>query len=221
VIPLAFDFAGEAVLVVGGGPVGARKARRFAREARVVALAPAFADADFGGAALVRARADPALLDAYVSRLDPVLVVAATDDSAVNDAAVAAARDAGALVNRADHAGERTFDDVAVPATVRDDPVTVAVSTGGTSPALARHLRERVEDEIAGAGAMASLTASVRADLRARGVPPERRRDALRAVVRSAPVWKALRSADAKGDQEVDDAVARAVADVVDGEHTP
>ncbi|GGM55512.1 precorrin-2 dehydrogenase/sirohydrochlorin ferrochelatase [Halarchaeum rubridurum] len=219
-IPLAFDFAGESVLVVGGGSVGARKARRFAREARVVVLSPAFADADFGDAERVRSRADRETLDAWLARLDPVLVVAATDDTETNEMAVAAARDAGALVNRADHAGERAFDDVAVPATVRDDPVTVAVSTGGTSPALAKHLREQIEASVAGAGAMASLTADLRADLKAAGVPPGERRDAVRAVVRSEPVWKALRSADAKGNQAVDDAVRRVVADVVDTEYT-
>lgn len=219
-IPLAFDFTDESVLVVGGGTVGARKARRFAREARVVVLSPTFATADFGEADRVRARADAELLDAWVARLDPALVVAATDDSETNDAVMAAGRSAGALVNRADHAGERVFDDVAVPATVRDDPVTVAVSTGGSSPALAKHLRERIGATIDGAGAMADLSAGLRDDLREAGVPPAQRRDAVRAVVRSEPVWKALRSAATKDDQAVDDAVRGVVAEVVDTEHT-
>ncbi|GGN08193.1 precorrin-2 dehydrogenase/sirohydrochlorin ferrochelatase family protein [Halarchaeum nitratireducens] len=219
-IPLAFDFTDESVLVVGGGTVGARRARRFAREARTVVLSPAFAAADFGDAELVRARADRETLDAWLSRLDPALVVAATDDGGTNETVAAAARSAGALVNRADHAGERAFDDVTVPATVRDDPVTIAVSTGGTSPALAKRLRERIGEAVDGAGAMADLTAGLRADLEAAGVPPEERRDALRAVVRSEPVWKALRSADTKSDQAVDDAVRRIVTDVVDTEYT-
>ncbi|WP_435099458.1 precorrin-2 dehydrogenase/sirohydrochlorin ferrochelatase family protein [Halarchaeum sp. P4] len=214
-IPLAFDFTDEAVLVVGGGRVGARKARRFAREARVVVLSPAFADADFGDAELVRTDADAATLHEWVDRLDPALVVAATDDESVNDAAVAAAREVGALVNRADHSDDRAFDDVAVPATVRDDPVSVAISTGGSSPALAKHLREQVEETLDGAGAMAEVTASLREDLQAADVPPGERRDAVRAVVRSTPVWKALRSADTKDDQEVDDAVRRVVANVI------
>ena len=59
-IPLLHDFTGTTVLVVGGGRVGARKARRFAREARVVVVSPAFVDdADFGGAERVRAALDP------------------------------------------------------------------------------------------------------------------------------------------------------------------
>lgn len=203
-IPLFHDFEGESVLVFGGGSVGARKARRFAREARVVVVASSFADTDFGGADLVRAAPAPDDVADWVERVDPALVVAATDDEAVNEAAERAARTRGALVNRADRSGGRAAGSVVVPATVRDDPVTVAVSTGGTSPALSRYLRERVEVELAGAGAMAELTEALRAELKAEGVPPSERRAAIRAIVRSAPVWKALRSGDSKARQEAE-----------------
>ena len=45
-IPLVHDFTGRTVLVLGGGAVGARKAQRFATEAHVVVVSPAFADGD-------------------------------------------------------------------------------------------------------------------------------------------------------------------------------
>lgn len=206
-IPLLHDFEGETVLVFGGGAVGARKARRFAREARVLVVSPTFSASDYGeggDGSVERIRAAPAPEDVseWVARTEPALVVAATDDEAVNEAAETAARDHGALVNRADQAGDREVDSVVVPATVRDDPVTVAVSTGGRSPALSRHLRERIEDEIENAGAMAELTAELRAELKADGTPPAERRKALRAVVRSSTVWKALRTGDTKACQE-------------------
>ncbi|WP_336036444.1 precorrin-2 dehydrogenase/sirohydrochlorin ferrochelatase family protein [Halobacterium yunchengense] len=212
-IPLVHDFAGETVLVVGGGSVGARKARRFAREADVVVVSPTFADADFGGADRVRAAPSPDEARDWVERTDPALVVAATDDDEVNDAFAAAAREAGALANRADRAGRRDAGSVVVPATVRDDPVTVAVTTGGSSPALAKHLRERVEAELEGAGAMAELTADLRADLRAADVPPDVRRDAVRAVVRSGPVWKALRTGGTNPRKSADDVVEDVVGE--------
>jgi precorrin-2 dehydrogenase/sirohydrochlorin ferrochelatase len=203
-IPLLHDFTGATVLVFGGGPVGARKARRFAREARVVVVSPAFADADFGDATRVEAAPDPDGVPALVAEHDPALVVAATDDPAVNDAVAAAGRDHGAMVNRADESGRasRPVDEVVVPATVRDGTVTVSVSTGGASPALSKYLRERIEAELADAGAMADLTATLRADLRERDVPPAERRDAVRAVVRSPRVWKALGEGDAKAREE-------------------
>ncbi|ESP88760.1 NAD(P)-dependent oxidoreductase, partial [Candidatus Halobonum tyrrellensis] len=101
-IPLLHDFTGETVVVFGGGRVGARKARRFAREARTLVVSPDFADADFGDADLVRAAPAPDDVAGWVERAAPALVVAATDDDAVNAAAERAAREASALVNRAD-----------------------------------------------------------------------------------------------------------------------
>ncbi|MCD2199998.1 bifunctional precorrin-2 dehydrogenase/sirohydrochlorin ferrochelatase [Halobacterium sp. KA-4] len=210
-IPLFHDFADETVLVVGGGPVGARKARKFAREADVLVLSPDFADADFGDAERVQTAPEPEDAADWVARADPALVVAATNDTDVNDAFVAAARDAGALVNRADESGGRDADSVVVPGTIRDDPVAVAVATGGASPALSKYLREQLEDELAGAGAMAELTADLRTELRAAEVDPETRRNAVRAVVRSGPVWKALRTGGTNARQTADDVVADVV----------
>lgn len=297
-IPLAHDFTGETVLVFGGGTVGARKARRFAREARVVVVSPRFADVDFGGGTvgadaaagdagdpggapaavddsgadsaggddpgadsaggdgpgtadadgsgtgdsdvdssgpdglgagdssdtdhsdaggvdLVRAAPEAGAIPDWIERTDPALVVAATDDESLNDAIAGAARERGALVNRADRDardGEWAAGDVAVPATVRADPVVVAISTGGASPALARALRERIEDDLAGAGEMAELTADLRDRLVAEGFDPEDRRAAVRAVVRSPEVWTALRGG-AANHHEITEAV---VTDVLE-----
>ena len=206
-IPLLHDFTDETVLVVGGGPVGARKARRFASEADVVVLSPTFADRAFGTARLVRAAPDTESIHTWVDRTGPALVVAATDDSELNAAAETAARDHGALVNRADDHGEQTFGNVVVPATVRDDPVVLAVATGGTAPALSKHLREEFEREFAGAGAMADLAGELREELRATDMSAAERRDAVRAVVRADDVWKALDSGRSKARQAAEDVI--------------
>lgn len=206
-IPLLHDFTDSTVLVFGGGRVGARKARRFAREADVIVVSPAFGEYDFGDSELVREAPDPERIDGLIERMDPALVVAATDDEAINDAAETAARAAGALINRADRSGGRAADSVVVPATVRDDPVVVAVSTGGASPALSRHLRRRIESELDGAGTMAEVTGDLREELKAQRVPPSERRDAVRAVVKSSDVWKALRSGTPKHEQVVEDVI--------------
>jgi precorrin-2 dehydrogenase/sirohydrochlorin ferrochelatase len=217
-IPLVHDFTGRTVLVFGGGAVGERKARRFAEEARVVVVSPAFtetlradasvpvteathetwearADGDGNGDAgieLVRDEPSPAAVSKWVERVGPALVVAATDAEEVNEAAAEAARGRGVLVNRTDRAGGRDAGSVVVPATVDDGPVSVAITTGGASPALSKYLRERIEAELADAGAMAELTRELRAELKASDRSVAARREAVRRVVRSSRVWKAL-----------------------------
>jgi precorrin-2 dehydrogenase/sirohydrochlorin ferrochelatase len=215
-IPLLHDFSEEAVLVFGGGPVGARKARRFAREARVVVVSPAFADVEFGGAERVRAAPPPDDVPGWFERIEPALAVAATDDEAVNDAVARVARERGTLRNRADRSGravERSHLDVTVPATVRDDPVLLAIATGGTSPALSRYLRERFEEEFDGAGAMATLTGELRKQLR-EDTPAEQRRAAVRAVVRSDRVWKALGDGTRSPDQEAQSVISDVLSEM-------
>ena len=203
-IPLYHDFTNTTVLVVGGGTVGARKALRFTAEARVVVLSPAFDDrlldavterrgAETPGVLeLVRAAPSPSAVGGWIERLSPALVVAATDDATVNEAAETTALETGALINRTDVSGARDPRSVVVPATVDDDPVRVAISTGGQSPALAKALRQRIESAIDGAGEMALLSGELRTALADAGVDPADRRTAIRRVVRSPAVWKGL-----------------------------
>jgi precorrin-2 dehydrogenase/sirohydrochlorin ferrochelatase len=212
-IPLLHDFSDETVLIFGAGPVGARKARRFAAEAEVVVVSPEFADREFGAAELVRAAPDPAGVREWVDRTAPALVVAATDIADLNAAAEAAARERGALVNRADDHGEQDVGNVVVPATVRDDPVVMAVATGGHSPALSKHLRESFEAQFADAGKMAELTGELREELKSADKSPSERRDAVRRVVRSDRVWKALDSGRSKAEKVAADVIGYQMGD--------
>lgn len=209
-IPLLHDFTDETVLVFGGGAVGARKARRFAREAEVIVVSPSF-DGEFGDSELMRDAPDTDGVREWVERTEPALVVAATDDGTINEAAERAAREAGVLINRTDRSDatgdDRPVDDVAVPATIRDEPVVVSVSTGGASPALSRYLREQLEAEIEGAGEMAALTGDLRSELRNGRASSDERRAAIRAVVNSSDVWKALRTRTSKGRQVAADVI--------------
>jgi len=212
VIPLVHDFDGETVLVFGGGTVGARKARRFAREARVVVVSPTFADADFGDSEFVRAAPDPDGVPAWLDAADPALVVAATDDAALNAAIERTATERGLLVNRADRSGGRGRGSVVVPATVDDGPVRVSVTTSGTSPAVSRHLRRELESVVDGAGGVATVVGERRAALKERSVDPDRRRAAIRAVAASEAVWTAAREGDGEAVRE---AAERMLADAL------
>jgi len=207
-IPLLHDFTDATVLVFGGGPVGARKARRFAREAQVVVVSPDFTDRDFGGAELVRAAPDADEIAGWLERTAPALVVAATDDDAINDAIADAAHERGTLINRADRSGERDPGSVVVPATVRDDPVVVSVATGGQAPALSKYLRQELEETLSGVGEMARVCATVREELKSRDVAADRRRKIVTNAVNSTDVWTALRTGTSNSSQVIEDVLA-------------
>jgi len=174
------------VLVFGGGTVvGSRKASRFADEARVVVVSPGFddrlvdlAEEDRESVELVRATPDAEAIHGWIDRVDPARRRRhhgrrgrQRGSSRGGRARHRRARQPDRRVGRGPFRRPRRAD-VVVPATIEDDPVRVALSTGGASPALAKALRERIEAEIDGAGAMAELSGTLRAELKDRDVPP-------------------------------------------------
>jgi precorrin-2 dehydrogenase/sirohydrochlorin ferrochelatase len=135
--PIMLRLDGRLAVVVGGGPVGLRKARSL-REAgaRVRVVAPQIAgEGDLDGIELLREEYAPRHLKGST------LVMACTDEAAVNRRIAQDARAAGALVNAADQPEDCDF---YLPATVNEGSIVVAVGTGGDSPALARRLKEAV-----------------------------------------------------------------------------
>nr|WP_283102305.1 bifunctional precorrin-2 dehydrogenase/sirohydrochlorin ferrochelatase [Haloplanus sp. XH21] len=208
------DFDDETVLVFGGGAVGARKARRFAAEAHVIVVSPTFVDADFGDSECVRAAPDHDDVTGWLDRTSPALVVAATDDAALNAAIERHAHDAGVLVNRADRSGDRDPRSVVVPATLRDGPVGIAVTTSGTSPAVSRRLRDELAPVVEGAGLVATVVSDLRADLKTRDLSAETRHAAIGAVAQDDAVWEAAR--DVGTESAVRAAAERALAAVLD-----
>ena len=73
-----------------------------------------------------------------------VVVIAATDDRTTNECVAAEAKQNGILCNVVDAPDLCSF---IVPSVVRRGALTIAISTGGNSPALARKIREELEEE--------------------------------------------------------------------------
>jgi siroheme synthase-like protein len=160
--PVSLDVARRPCLVVGGGPIAARKARSLLEcGASVTVIAPTLS-ADMEALvsslrAVERRRYEPG--DAKPFRL----VVTATGIPDVDGAVFSDADATGAWVNSADDPAHCSF---ILPAVHRDGQVTVAVSTGGLSPALSSWLRTRLATECGdGLGALAELLAEARARL--------------------------------------------------------
>jgi precorrin-2 dehydrogenase / sirohydrochlorin ferrochelatase len=177
--PVALVVDGRRCLVVGGGPIAAHKAEGLLGcRAHVTVVAPQITErlrllAQEGAkAASAQARAHAQLvLEERPYRAgeaaDYRLVITATGDPEVDRAVAADAEAAGVWVNSADDVDNCTF---MLPAVHRDHDVTVAISTGGASPALAGWLRDRAAAAIGPeAGALAVLLDEARRNVRAEG----------------------------------------------------
>src|SRR5690606_622649 len=105
---------------------------------------------------------------------EKVLIIAATNDHEVNQAVSAAARKVDILVNVVDNPDLCTF---IMPSILERSPIIVAVSSGGTSPILARLLRSRLEALIPSAyGRLAGYAAQFREKVQQRFTHRENRR---------------------------------------------
>jgi len=179
--PVSLDLLGAACLVVGGGPVAAARVRGLLEAgARVTVVAPEVGP-EVG--ALTSAGDDPADPQGGETPASGVsvetrpyrageaagyrLVVAATGVPAVDAGVVADAHEGGVLVNLASGRSPGT---IQLPAVHRAGPVTLTVSTGGASPALARWLRDRAAAALGPeTAALAALVDEARTSLQATG----------------------------------------------------
>ncbi len=188
--PIFVDLRGRPVLVVGGGQVAERK---------VEALLGAGAQVRVGSPALTPGLRRQ-LATGRIAHLrgtfveewldDAWLVIAATDDAAVNRSVASAAAARRLLVNVVDDVALSGFH---VPAVVQRGPVQVAISSGGAAPMLARHLREKLETLLDDSlGALASLLARRRDAIRLRFPVLQARRQFFDRLL-SGPLQRQLR----------------------------
>ena len=131
------DLEGRSCLVVGGGKVGLEKAKGLLDCGAVVTVVAPEIEPELERRPVRwrRKRYETSDLDGNV------LVVAATPDRAVNRRVFVDAEARSMLANVVDTPEHCSF---ILPAVFRRDPIALAVSTGGASPALAKRLRDEL-----------------------------------------------------------------------------
>ena len=141
--PVYLNLAGKRCVILGGGAIAQGKlaALRDAG-ADITVISPQSTDgiqraAQRGHITLLQREYEPGDLDGAF------IAVAATNVWHVNRQIYEEAEERGVLLNVVDDPDQCTF---IAPSIVKRDPITLAISTGGASPALARKMRETLSD---------------------------------------------------------------------------
>jgi precorrin-2 dehydrogenase / sirohydrochlorin ferrochelatase len=170
--PIFVETKGRRVIVIGGGHVGAEKVRGLlAGEADITVVAPELNEEmhgyrDTGKIKHVAREYRESDLDGGYE-----FVMVATDDGAINAEVAAAGKRRGLWVNAADDPKNCDF---ILPSVVRKGKITLAASTAGSSPALARRLREELDAYLTDdMPALADLLAELRQEIRRRNIKIE------------------------------------------------
>lgn len=161
--PVNLDLTGQRVLVVGAGPVAARKVAGLLQAGAVVTVVAPDAVPELADDPDVRWHQREYRRGEAASYR---LVLTATNDAKVNAQVARDCRAANVFVNSADDPANCSF---TLPAVVRRGHLEVAVSTNGRSPAFARWVRTRLEAQYTDVHArLLDLLAEVRSEARSR-----------------------------------------------------
>lgn len=166
--PVFLDIAGKPVVVIGGGEIALRKVEGLLDAgAAVTVVSPSLHPdlqtlVDQGRVAYIPREYRPGDLDGFF------LAFVGTDDRAVNSLVAREGKERRVWINAIDDPSNCDF---IMPGIVRRGDLIVAVSTSGASPAMARKMREELEDFLTEDYAlMLDLAADVRRELRDRNI---------------------------------------------------
>jgi len=142
--PVMLNLKRRKVLIVGGGSVAARKLAALANTgADILVVSTSFNEELLNVASCFGAQLQQLEYSASVLE-GSSLCFACTACQKTNDQVAKDCNSAGILFSRVDDQSEMDF---ILPACLRHGDLTIAVSTGGASPALAKRIREWLEGE--------------------------------------------------------------------------
>lgn len=173
-LPIFVNLKNQHCLVVGGGKVAARKIWLLRQAGASIKIVSPELDKTIieqlqhGNITHVAEYFEPSQLEGIT------LVIAATNDHSINEKVSTAAKSIHLPVNVVDNPALCSF---IMPAIVDRSPVLIAISSGGTSPILARLLRAHLETIIPHAySRMANYAANFREQVKRRFSHPNKRR---------------------------------------------
>jgi len=178
-LPINLNVSGRLAVVIGGGTVARRKVRALGDAgARVRLVAP---EVDRDLFETLRALGAEIVSASYAREHlnGALLVIAATNDRAVNARVVEDARAANVW---ACDASDPERGDFTFPAVARIDEMTIAVDTSGNAPAFSRRIAMEISEQFGDVYARAARTLKTMRDVVLARAPQERRAGVMRAL---------------------------------------
>ena len=164
-LPLVLRADRRQFVVIGGGAVATRKIQTLVKAGcHPTVISPQVS-------AEVQALADSGAITLNLEKVGfdqaypaGAFVVLATDDAEVNKAQADLAKQLGALICRVD---DQEGNDFIFPAVVDRSPLLISISSSGASPALTRHIKQRLEAFLPQQyGHLANVVESLRAQVK-------------------------------------------------------
>ena len=175
IFPISLKLQQQLCLIVGGGRIAYRKAVLLAKAGAVLHVIAPEIEADL--LALVEQTQGQYFAEAFQTPLnlrDYRLVIAATNDRAVNQQVFEVCEAEKVLVNSVDDPPHCRF---MVPAIIDRSPLILSVASNGTSPVLSRQIRTQLETLIPhGMGKLAEFSGKWRARVKEKIANPDQRR---------------------------------------------
>ncbi|MCP0917029.1 siroheme synthase CysG [Acinetobacter indicus] len=175
IFPISLKLQQQRCLIVGGGHIAYRKAGLLQKAGAIIdVVAPAIDAALLELVQQSQGHYEAAAFNTEIPLRQYRLVIAATDDAAINRQVFEACEAENVLVNSVDDPPHCRF---MVPAIVDRSPLLIAVATNGASPVLSRQIRTQLETSIPhGMGKLASFSGQWRAAVKAKIQNPDERR---------------------------------------------
>jgi len=175
IFPISLKLQQQLCLIVGGGHIAYRKAVLLAKAGAVLHVIAPEIEADL--LALVEQTQGQYLAEVFKTPLnlrEYRLVIAATNDRAVNQQVFEVCEAEKVLVNSVDDPPHCRF---MVPAIIDRSPLILSVASNGTSPVLSRQIRTQLETLIPhGMGKLAEFSGKWRAKVKEKIANPDERR---------------------------------------------
>ena len=175
IFPISLKLQQQPCLIVGGGHIAYRKAILLAKAGAVIhVIAPEIESNLLEIVESSQGQYVQAPFSPDIQLRNYRLVIAATNDKAVNIQVFEACEAEKILVNSVDDLPHCRF---MVPAIIDRSPLVVSIATNGTSPVLSRQIRTQLEATIPhGMGKLADFSGQWRASVKAKIINPDERR---------------------------------------------